>query len=70
MLNRTIDQKCGVCYSTDRVSTALNFSGLEQDQRRSGSVKGGKFGSWISHQLASQEGLCSLKLFVCTAEHT
>jgi len=30
MLNRTIDKKCGLCYSTDRVSTALNFSGLEQ----------------------------------------
>jgi hypothetical protein len=70
MLNRTTDKKCGVCYFIDPVSTALNFSGLKQRQRWSGSIKGGKFGSWMSHQLASQEGLCSLKLFICTAEHT
>jgi hypothetical protein len=30
MLNRTTDKKCGVCNSTDPVSIALNFSGLEQ----------------------------------------
>jgi len=30
MLNRATDPKCGVCYSTDPVSLALNFCGLEQ----------------------------------------